>query len=441
MKSLSHIFLFYFSVALIITISSCIKKPNVNPSGPPTITGVSNFIAGIGYTVIVTGTNFSSAAANNTVTINNIPMTVISAASTQLSFFSTNAVSGTLSISVNGKVTTFPTSIRIISLTTSTLAGSGSPGSDDGMGTAATFNQPWSCAYGPDGYLYVADSYNNKIRKIKIDGTVSTVAGTGAKGNTDGAGAITTFDTPYGIAVDNSGNIFVSDIGTDNIRKITPGGTVSTFAGSPTGRIGSNDGNDTTASFHNPLGLVTDANGNVYVADGGNNSIRKITAAGVVSTIAGTGFAGAANGSASTATFNAPLCLAIDGSGNLYVTEMNNYDIRKIDAGGNVTTIAGTGQAGSSDGQGTSAAFNFPVGIVSDGQGNLFVTDNGYGTIRMITSTGFVATVAGNGIGTSTDGVGIGSGFSNPLGMAIDPNGNLYVCDNASNKIRKVVIQ
>ncbi len=437
MKSL----ILLLSGAFLIMITGCSKNKDVNPSGPPTITGVSNFIAGIGYNVIVTGTNFSSVAANNAVTINNVPMIVNASSSTQLSFYSTNAVSGTLTISVNGKSISFPTAIRIVSLTVSTLAGTGTPGSDNGAGNAATFNQPWGCAVGPDGSVYIADSYNNKIREIATDGTVTTFAGTGTAGNNDGLASSATFNTPYGITVDSNGNVYVSDLVTDNIRKITPDGNVSTFAGSPTGRTGSNDGNDTSASFHDPLGLVTDASGNVYVADAANNVIRKITPAGVVTTIAGTGFAGATNGTAPSATFNTPLSLAIDASGNLYITEKNNYDIRKLDISGNVTTVAGTGQPGSSDGQGTSAAFNFPVGIVTDGNGNLFVTDNGYGTIRMITATGFVATVAGNGSGSSTDGTGYGASFDDPLGLAIDKAGTLFVADNTSNKIRKVVIQ
>ena len=442
MKSLSLLFRCCFALAITAGIQSCGKKPaGVNPSGPPTITGVSNFIAGIGYNVIIAGTNFSTQASNNSVTINNVPMVVTASTSTQISFYSTNAVSGTLTVSVNGKNASFATAIRIISLTATTLAGSGGVGSDNGPGISATFNGPWGCAVGPDGNLYVADAGNNEIRKITADGTVSTVAGTGTQGNNDGAAANATFNTPYGITVDNSGNIFVSELGTDNIRKITPGGMVSTFAGSPTGRVGSNDGNDTTASFNNPLGMTTDGDGNVYVADAANNIIRKITPAGVVTTIAGTGFAGASNGSAASATFNTPLCIARDGSGNLFITEKSNYDIRKIDAGGNVTTIAGTGQAGSSDGQGTSAGFNYPVGIVTDGNGNLFVTDNGYGTIRMITSAGFVATVAGNGSQTSVDGIGYGAGFNNPLGLSIDAGGTLYVMDFSSNKVRKVIIQ
>jgi sugar lactone lactonase YvrE len=430
-----------FLVFLVYIVEGCKKEKALTPSGPPTITGISNTVAGIGYQVIITGTNFSPGTTGNNVTINSIPATVISASATQLAVIFTNAVTGKISVTVNGNTATSSNNIRIINLSVTTLAGSGAIGSADGAGTAASFNGQWGCAMGANGNLYVADSYNNKIRKISFDGTVSTVAGTGVQGNKDGLLASATFSLPYGIVIDKDGNIYVSDLGFDNIRKITPDGMVSTFAGSPTGRTGSDDGTDTSATFKDPLGLATDADGNIYVADAANNKIRKITPGGTVTTIAGTGAAGALNGSALSSTFNSPLSIAIDAGKNLFVTEENNYDIRKIAADGTVTTVAGTGQAGSSDGAGTAAGFNFPVGIVADLSGNLYVTDNGDGTIRIITPGGFVATLAGNGNQSSVDGIGFGASFNDPLGMAIDSGGKLYVMDNASNKVRKVTVQ
>lgn len=428
-------------VFLLCIFAGCKKNNTIVPPGLPTVTGVSNLVAGIGYHILIVGTNFSSSIQGNTVAINGFAGTVTSASPTQLAVVFTNAVTGKISVTVNGNTATSNIDTRIINLSVSTLAGSGATGSANGAGNVASFNGQWGCAMGANGNLYVADTYNNKIRKIAIDGTVSTVAGTGTAGNQDGLAGNATFNSPYGIAVDKNDNIYVSEIGFDNIRKIATDGTVSTFAGSPTGRTGSNDGTDTSATFKDPLGLAADANGNIYVADAANNKIRKITPAGVVTTIAGTGTAGAGNASALSATFNTPLSIAIDAGNNLYVTEQNNYDVRKIAADGTVTTVAGTGQTGSADGAGTSAAFNFPVGIVADLSGNLYVTDNGYGTIRIITSSGFVATLAGNGNQTSLDGIGYQASFNNPLGMAMDSGGNLYVMDNSSNKVRKVTIQ
>ena len=431
----------YLLIFLVFILAGCKKDNGITPSGPPTIAGISNPVAGIGYHILIDGSNFSTSAAANAVAINGVAGTVSSASSNQLTVFFTNAVTGKISVTVNGNTATSGIDTRIINLSVTTLAGSGTQGSTDGAGTAASFNGQWGCAMGANGNLYVADTYNNKIRKIAFDGTVTTIAGTGVQGNQDGAAAIATFSLPYGITVDKNDNIYVSEIGTDNIRKIAPDGTVSTFAGSPTGQTGSLDGADTSATFNDPLGLATDADGNIYVSDAANNKIRKITPGRIVTTIAGTGSSGAANGTALSATFNTPLSIAVDGAKNLFVTEKSNYDIRKIAADGSVTTVAGTGQPGSADGAGTSASFNFPVGIVADLSGNLYVTDNAFGTVRIITPAGFVATLAGNGNSASVDGIGLGAGFDNPLGMAIDSGGNLYVMDNASNKVRKVTIQ
>src|SRR6185437_15830172 len=425
----------------ICIFAGCKKNKITAPSGPPTITGVSNPVAGIGYHILVAGTNFSSSISGNTVAINGVTGVVTSASSNQLAVVFTNTVTGKISVTVNGNTATSGIDTRIINLSVSTLAGSGAIGSDNGAGNVASFNGQWGCAMGANGNLFVADTYNHKIRKVAFDGTVSTVAGTGSQGNQDGPSGTATFNYPYGIAVDKNDNIYVSEIGSDNIRKIAPDGTVSTFAGSPSGRTGSSDGTDTSATFQDPLGLAADADGNIYVADAANNKIRKITPAGVVTTIAGNGTAGAGNGTALSATFNTPLSVAVDAGKNLYVTEQKNYDIRKIASDGTVTTVAGTGQAGSADGPGSSAGFNFPVGIVADLSGNLYVTDNGYGTIRIITPSGFVATVAGNGNQTSIDGIGYQASFNNPLGMAMDSGGNLYVMDNSSNKVRKVIVQ
>jgi ribosomal protein L6P/L9E len=441
MKSSTFSFLF-FLIFFIATLTSCKKETTNTPSGPPTITGISTTIAGIGYEIIIQGTNFSNTAGANSVTINGIAATVVSVSPTQLLIVATNASgTGKIAVTANGNTVISSFDITIKNLSVTTLAGNGGQGALDGQALSSNFNSPWGVALDANGNMYIADSYNNKIRKLTAAGVVSTFAGTGALGNNDGAAATATFNLPFGIVVDKNGNVYVSDIGSDNIRKITPGAVVSTFAGSTVGATGSADGLGTSATFKDPLGLAIDADNNLYVADAANNEIREIAPDGTVTTLAGNGVAGATNGTTTTATFNSPLSVAVDAGKNVYVTEQNNFDVREISSAGEITTVAGSGVAGSQDGIGTAASFNYPVGIVSDGSGNLYVTDNGYGTIRIITSTGEVATLAGNGSQTSSDGSGFGAGFNDPLGIAIDTQGTLYVVDNGSNKIRKITVQ
>lgn len=215
--------------------------------------------------------------------------------------------------------------------TVSTLAGSaaGTPGYADGTGTAALFTSPTSAVLHADGNLYVTEFNNHVIRKITLAGVVTTLAGSNvAFGNVDGTGAAARFISPSDIQMDAFGNLFVVDISTNTIRKITTAGVVTTFAGS--GAAGVVDGVGTAAQFDGPNGLVIDPEDNLYVADRNGNTIRKITPAGVVTTIAGSTTSGTANGSGSVARFTAPISLAMDSARNLYVTELNRNTIRKI---------------------------------------------------------------------------------------------------------------
>ena len=265
-----------------------------------------------------------------------------------------------------------------------TLAGTGANGSVDGAGANATFSNPWGVAVDSSGTVYVADAGNSpKIRKITAAGVVSTLAGTGVRGSTDGAGVNATFDTPRGIAVDANGNVYVGDESNFNIRKISAAGVVSTLAG--TGVQGSADGAGASATFYSVGGVAVDANGNVYVADAGNSKIRKITAAGVVSTLAGTGVRGSTDGVGVNATFSNPWGVAVDANGNVYVADLGNNKIRKITAAGVVSTLAGTGAPGSADGSGASATFDWPHGVAVDTNGNVYVGDVSNKKIRKIT--------------------------------------------------------
>jgi streptogramin lyase len=342
---------------------------------------------------------------------------------------------GTQNYNVNSAITPLVVSnsggaITAIGIVT-TLAG-GNLGSLDGTGTAASFNSPIGITVDANGTLYVADVRNNRIRKITSSGVVITLAG-GYSGNFDGTGTAAKFAYPTGITVDANGNLYVTDRYNFSIRKITSSGVVTTLAGG--GYSGNLNGTGTAASFKNPTGITVDANGNLYVADQYDYSIRKITSSGVVTTLAG-GRNGNLDGTGTAASFNEPTGITIDANGNLYVTDSSNYSIRKITSSGVVTTLAG-GSYGNLDGTGTTAKFAYPKGITVDANGNLYVVDQYNSNIRKITSDGAVTTIAGGTRGSS-NGIGTAAKFNNPAEITVDATGNLYVTDKDNNRIRKI---
>ncbi|MFI5180852.1 MAG: hypothetical protein ACHQPI_05640 [Thermoanaerobaculia bacterium] len=322
-----------------------------------------------------------------------------------------------------------------------TLAGSATAwGIADGTGSAAGFNYPAGVAVDGSGNVYVADTFNSTIRKITPAGTVTTLAGmAGSPGSANGMGSAAAFNYPAGVAVDGSGNVYVADTYNNTIRRITGGGVVTTVAGQA-GYFGSVDGTGSAALFDHPQSLAVDGSGNVYVADAFNDTIRKITSGGVVTTLAGLAqSSGSADGTGSAAQFNYPQGVAVDGAGNIYVADTQNSTIRKITSGGVVTTLAGLAQSsGSADGTGSAARFSFPTGVAVDGSGNVVVSDTANNTIRGITTGGVVTTLAGlAGSYGSVDGVGSGVRFNDPRGVAVDILGNVYVADASNHAIRK----
>ena len=323
--------------------------------------------------------------------------------------------------------------------TVTTLAGlAGRSSSVDGQGGAARFEDPYAVATDSLGNSYVADATDHTLRKITADGTVTTFAGrAGSFGSSDGAGSVARFKTPRGIATDSSGNVYVADTGNKTIRKITAAGTVSTLAGTA-GLGGSLDATGAAARFSGPNGVAVDGSGNVYVIDSESATLRKITPAGVVTTLAGSpGVNGATNGSGAAASFRVPYDVAVDASGNIYVSDHGNNLIRKVTAAGVVTTLAGSGAEGSTDGIGVAASFKYPNGISVDGSGNVYVADTDNQLIRKITQAGEVTKVAGTGGVGSADGVGTAASFHNPMDTALDASGNLLVVDRANNTLRK----
>jgi sugar lactone lactonase YvrE len=327
-------------------------------------------------------------------------------------------------------------------LTIRTFAGSTMPGSTNGPAATARFNHPVGLATDLTGNIYIADTENSTIRRITPDGNVSTLAGLpGNFGSTDAIGGGARFYGPQAVTANNAGQLYVADSANSTIRKITSGGSVSTFAG-VAGISNSFDGNGSNAQFYHPEGVATDPGGNVYVADTWNHTIRKITPAGAVTTLAGlAGSFGAADGTNSKARFNRPTGLAVDSATNIFIADSLNHTIRKLTPGGAVSTITGLpGVWGSSDGTNTGARFYLPEGISVAASGNLFVTDSGNQTLRKISFIGtnwIVTTVAGlNGFAGSTNGTGSNAQFFFPAAVAFDNAGYLYVADTANNIIR-----
>ena len=330
-------------------------------------------------------------------------------------------------VTTNGVVTTF-------------AGKAGEVGNEDVVIATARFFSPSAVAMGTGGKLYVADTYNQTIRILWRDGAVSTLAGlAGSPGSANGAGSVARFNDPFGVAADNAGNVFVADSYNSTIRKVTSDGVVTTFAGSA-GQPGSADGTGSTARFYYPSGIAVDSQGNVYVADHDDSTVRKITSAGEVTTLAGSaGFPGSADGEGAAAQFEFPNGIAVDYAGNLFVADSGNSTIRKVTSAGVVTTFAGSaGQVGSADGIGSAARFDYPFGLAVDGAGNVFVADAGNSTIRKITSDGVVTTIGGfAGVFGGENGIGSEAGFAWPTGIAVDSNGRLYVADSGNNRISR----
>lgn len=320
--------------------------------------------------------------------------------------------------------------------TTSTLAGSGSSGSSNGTGAGATFNTPTDVQIGPDGNVYIAELSGQKIRKITPAGVVTTFAGS-TSGFANGTGTAAKFNSPHNIVFDKSGNMFVTDYGNHKIRKITPAGVVTTFAGSTPGYA---NGTGTAAKFNNPFAMCIDTFDNLYVFDWRNYRIRKITPAGVVTTFAGSGQDAFANGTGTAAKFQFLSGMTCDKEGNIYTASYVNNCIRKITPAGVVTTYAGV-KGSSSHVNGTLSAIRFksPSGLSIDAAGTMFITDESDHRIRMIRN-GQSYTLGGNGTGSFANGSQSVSRFKYPRSIVHDEAGNLYLCDYGNQRIRKIAI-
>ena len=319
------------------------------------------------------------------------------------------------------------------------VAGTGDFGFMDGQGANAAFAGITGIDIAGNGQLLVADRGNNRIRRVTSDGIVTTEAGTGSAGRANGPSGEATFDDPTGVAVDGQGNIYIADLQNQMIRKIASDGEVTIVAG--TGVVGSDDGDVSVATFSSPWDIVIDADGNLLVSDGGNHSIRKINlTTNQVTTVAGRGIAGFEDGPGDMARFNNPRGLALDASGNLYVADLSNDRIRRVDPAGNVTTFVGSGVNGLADGMGFEVRFSRPSGIDFDSRGNLFIADRDNEAIRVATPTGRVFTIAGTGVFGANNGNGDVATFGTPHDLAVDDNGDVFVVEANNNLVRKLTV-
>ena len=338
-----------------------------------------------------------------------------------------------------------------------TVVGGGASGygGDNGLGTSAVLNKPNDMVFDAFCNMYVADGGNNRIRIINTDGIIRTIAGTGDStfGGDGGQATDAQLNYPLGITFDNEGNYYIPDCFNHRIRKVNNAGVITTVAGngfgagsSGIGGYSGDGGQATDAQLYQPSKIAFDAAGNMYIPDWGNNRIRMVNAAGIITTIAGTGKAGYSGdgGLASKAKLNLPNEVLFDGLGNLYIVDQTNNRIRMVNTAGLIKTIAGNGKAGYSGdgGPAVKAALNMPAEICFDGSGNLYIADANNHRIRMVSPDGIITTVSG----TGNPGFGGDGGQANaadlyyPTGVTLDVAENLYIADWTNNRIRKVNI-
>lgn len=417
--------LFHFIIGLFI-LSSC-SKNNADKNSSPVITSVSPLEGAKDTRVTIHGSNFGNDGSKTSVFFNDHKATILGINDEAIICnVPVKAGSGAIKVvtsnntTANGPLFTYKYTAVV-----TTLAGSIN-GYADGTGSAAKFGQSNGLCNDESGNVYMVDYYNSKVRKVTTGGVVTTVAG-GDMGYADGSGSAALFSGPLGIVYAGNNNFYIADTYNHLIRKMSAGGVVSTIAGTPLSS-GFADGDGTAAKFYNPAAICADANGNLYVADALNHKIRKVTPNGIVTTLAGSS-QGYQDGEGANAKFNQPAGICVDTQGNVYVSEFNNNKIRKIAPSGIVSTLAGS-TPGTADGVGVAAQFYGPAGICIDKEGNIWVADSMNDRIRKVTPNGEVTTIVGA----------VTSEFARPSGVSIDSNGVLYVMDTYAYRIRKIIV-
>ncbi len=329
-----------------------------------------------------------------------------------------------------------------------TIAGTGVYGysGDGGPATAALLEYAWYNAVDQSGNVYFTDNANHRVRKISTTGTITTIAGNGIPGFTGDGGAATAAELsgPSGVAVDVAGNVYIADVTTRRVRKINTGGIITTIAGTGIAGSAGDGGPATAAQLNTPYAVMADAAGNIYIADVGSNKIRKIDATGNITTVAGNGTAGFSGdgGPATAAKLSSPGSIALDATGKLYIADITNNRIRVVNTSGNISTMAGNGTAGylGDGGAATAAELNQPLCVAADAAGNIYISDQWNNRIRRVDPSGTIVTIAGTGLAAygGDGGPATAADIRQPYGIALDTTGDLYLCDKGNFRVRRI---
>lgn len=405
------------------------------------VTSVNPLSGTFGTEVTISGSLFGETPGDNAVTFNGHIAEVINATSKNLEVIvPRGARSGPVEVTVNGESATGPVAFNyILTVDVSTHAGSGKLGFTDGEAAAARFDSPVGLELTTSGDLIVVDYWNHSIRIVSDDGSVSTLAGDGSKGLADGVGSSARFFRPVDVVSNSNGILFVSDFENHRIRQITPSGRVTTFAGS---RPGYNDGSSHAARFRFPAGITMAPNDTLFVSDSENNLIRWIAPDGEVGTYVGSGNFGFVDGYATDVQFRWPFGLDSDDKKRLFVADHTNHSIRLVSDEKFVSTFSGDGEAGYGEGRNSKVRFNAPYDVALDNNRYVYVADYNNNRIRMISPTGEVKTIAGNDATGFVDGDGTEARFHGPIGLAVNDEGSvLFVADHHNHAIRKITIE
>ncbi len=439
-KTVHFILIFAAGASTVLLFHGCEKQDVYdNPNGP-VIQSIYPEEGKAGITLYIYGENFSPAIQDNDVSIGETELLVYKADSTVIEAIIPQGLkSGSVKVSVKKKAYTGPFFTYLSTVSVETFAGSGLVGLQDGSAGEARFNTPRAVAIDGSGNLYVADQENHAIRKITKEGQVTTLAGDGIPGFTDGAGAHARFRQPGALVWNTDGNLYVADFGNNAIRRVSLDGMVTTIAGDSI--PGYADGFGNGARFWGPAGIVSAPSGNLYVADFLNSVIRLVTPDGYVSTYAGTGQPGFADGDRLACQFAGPAGIAVGPQNNIYISDWGNFKVRKMSPDGYVSTLAGSTQ-GYADGQGSNAMFNTPYATTVDADGNIYVADGFNNLIRKIDPQGNVTTLAGNTSAGYQDGSPGNARFNGPVGVIFDTlNTTLYVSEYYNHRIRQIRIR
>lgn len=416
------------------------NPPTNNPTPPATntvsITSITPTHGAGGTNITIVGSGFSTTAASNLVKINGKTATVVSAKTDSIVVtIPIKAGSGDITLTSGDKTVTGPALKYDTVYVVSTVAGS-TMGFADGNLSNAQFYRPHGMCTDAAGNVYIADRGNCRIRKISTTGDVSTIVGT-TSGFTDGPAATAQLKSPFAVARDAQGTFYITDYSAHAIRKYTDAGGLVTISG---GTMGYAAGTLATSLFNYPTGVCVNSSNKVYFLDASNVLVRSVNGNNIDNIAGNPCQSGGTDGWNTGARFDNPFGLCSDGA-NLYVADTYGQKIRKVTPTGDVTTIAGSYIQGKKDGVGTEATFLFPSAVCVDASGNLYVADTDNQNIRKITPAGVVTTIAGTGNKGSADGIGTAASFNQPYGICIDAQGNIYVADTFNNRIRKIVQQ